>query len=212
MTQKQTVSVFSGLAAGLALFALAGCSDQAKVQNGPYLALGETTARATSDLLGGRGRISFIVSEADNNTDTAAGQALKAFKAALKKAGTITITATETAPAPGLMLSGVEPLPAAKFIELVQKHATDDAVVSFMGVPRLSAEQIAQLPNPRPKLIAAMTFNPPSKALFAQGILQLAVIPRLQPGDAAAQPKTTAEWFDSAFQLITPETAGALPY
>jgi hypothetical protein len=99
------------------------------------------------------------------------------------------------------MSSGMELLPAAKLQDLLQKHATADCLVSFVGVPALTPEQIAQLPSPRPKVVAAVVFNPPSKAMFAGKVLYLAALPKSGADQADA---------DGQYQIVTPETADSL--
>jgi len=202
------------VAAGLVLLAgLLGCGRGGKVEGGPYVALGEVAAKATSGLLEGHGRIVLVVNETDHHTATALGQAVKVFNATLKKAGGVEVAATETLRASaGPAISGVEPLPPAKFLELVAKHASADALVSFVGVPRLTPEQIGQLPQPHPKIVAAVTFNPPARSLFEQGVLHLAIVPQAAGTPSDRTPASTQEWFDANYRLITPETSSTLPF
>jgi hypothetical protein len=204
---------FIGAAGLVVLVGLSGCGRGGRVEGGPYVALGEVAAKATSGLLEGHGRIVLVVNETDNHTATALGQAVKVFNATLKKAGGVQVAATETIKAgAGPAISGAEPLAPTKFLELVTKHASADALVSFVGVPRLTPEQIGQLPQPRPKIVAAVTFNLPARSLFDQGVLHLAIVPQSGTEPAAKPPTTTQEWFDANYRLITPETAGALPF
>ena len=202
------------LAAGVALLLTsAGCGRTAKIERGPYAALGEVAAKATSRLLGDKGKIVLLVSEADNNASTALGMAVKTFNDTLKHAGGVQVTATETIkPEAAFAVSGAEPLTPAKLAELLAKHVTADALVSFVGVPRLTAEQIGQLPQARPKVVAVVTYNPPTRAMFARGVLHLAVLARPAAGTSARTPTTTQEWFDANYQLVTPATASAMPF
>jgi hypothetical protein len=203
--------LLASFAASCACLVLAGCHSGGNVPGGPYVALGEMTAKATADMLGGRGKLAIVVGETDKNTDTSLGQALKSFTGALKSSSGITVTSTETVPVPATLAPGVEPLTAEQFIELVQKHAGDDVLVSFVGVPRLTRDQIAQLPTPRPKVVAAMNYNPPSKLLFEQGVLCFAVIPQPAEDSSGSPPKTTAELFRAHFRFVSPSSAATLP-
>jgi len=202
------------MAVGVVLvLASAGCGRTAKIERGPYEALGEVAAKATSRLLGDKGKIVLLVSEADNNASTALGMAVQTFNDTLKHAGGVQVTATETIkPAAAIPVSGAEPLTPAKLAELLAKHVTADALVSFVGVPRLTPEQMRQLPQPQPKVVAVVTFNPPTKAMFAQGVLHLAVLAEPAVDAAKRTPATTQEWFDANYRLVTPATAGLLPF
>jgi hypothetical protein len=212
---SQPIQLLASLTASLLfVLSLSGCGKSAKVESGPYLALGEVAAKATAGLLEGSGKIVLLVNEDDNNAATAVGKAIAAFRETIKKSSGVQIIATE-AIKPNLaapMLSGLEPLPAPKFLELVSKYASADALVSFVGMPRLTAEQIAGLPAQRPKVVAAVTYNPPMKIMFEQRVLYLAIVSQAAAVSAAKPLRSSAEWFEANYQLITPETATALPF
>jgi hypothetical protein len=202
--------VTTGLAV---LLGLSGCGRGAKIERGPYTALGEVAAKATSNMLADKGKVVLLVSEADNNSATAVGLAVKTFKDVLRQTGGAQVAATETIkPTVAIALSGAEPLTPARFVELVSKHASADALVSFAGVPRLTLEQIGQLPQARPKVVAVVTYNPPTKAMFARGVLHLAILARPAADTSVRTPTTTQEWFDANYQLLTPATAGLMPF
>lgn len=198
--------------AGVALLlVLSGCGRGGKIEPGPYSALGEVAAKATSSLLEGKGKVVLIVREPDRNASTALGLAAKVFKDVLKQTGGVQVTATETIKLTvALTLSGAEPLTPEKFVELLSKHASADALISFAGVPRLTPEQIGQLPQARPKVVAVVAHNPPTKAMFARGVLHLAILPRRALDASARTPTTTQEWFDANYLLLTPANAAAM--
>jgi hypothetical protein len=210
MQNMSHVRVLAALAA-LGLLLGTGCGRPGKVEVGPAAALGEVAASESANLLGNSGQIVILVSETDKDSSTALGIAFKAFTEALKNTG-LKVVATETIRLPELVLSGTDPVPADRFLELVSKHAAVDALISFVGVPRLSAAQITQLPPQRPKIVVAAVFNPPSKMLFAQGVVHLAILPRRATTPAEKPPRTAREWFEANYQVVTPETAGSLPF
>ena len=196
----------------LALSFCAGCNrPNHKVEAGPFTSLGSIMAAQTSQLCQSKGNLVLLLSEADSrNLDSAGGQAADAFRKALPKS--MPVVATEVVTVPRTHFSGSEPLPAAKFQQLMQKHVDADVLVSFVGVPRLTPQQMAQLPSPRPKVVAVevFMFNRPTQALFAQNVVFLAALPK--PGaDDGFKPRSAQEWFDARYDLITPETAGMLP-
>ena len=186
-----------------------GSKDNGKskvLDSNRYTALGEVMAAKTAELCGGQGDIVLLVNDQDT-ADTAFGMTVAAFRRALNPA--IHITATEALkllpPMPGL-----EPFSPSAFLEVLRKHSHAGALVSFVGVPQLTAEQLAQLPSPRPKVVEAVAFNPPTRAMFAQQVVWLAAVAKPVNG-ADAKPQSTQEWFDACYQLITTETAGTLP-
>lgn len=194
------------LAATVAL--LPGCVKSQKVDAGPYTALGEMAGQITADLFTEGGRLVLIINQADRDPSTAVGAAIQAFQQRVKAKPGIQLVATETIEVPEVMVSGSEPLSPAKLLELINKNATADVMVSFVGMPRLTAEHISQLPARRPKLVTAVSYNPPSRALFQQGILNAAIIAR--PG-AKATGATPQEIFDANYLVITVQNAEALP-
>jgi hypothetical protein len=186
-----------------------GCNrPNDKVETGPFVALGNVMSTQTSHLCNDNGSLVILVAEADaNNSASAAGQALDAFRKALPKS--MKVLATESLPISPVLISGAEPLPPAKFIELLQKHSAADALVSFVGIPPLTPEQMAQLPSPRPKVVEVIVFGPPTKAMFAQKVVDLAALSRPVSDPAPPGQSSLQELFDSHYQLVTPETAGS---
>ena len=189
----------------------AACKPSAKIDAGPQTALGAVAASVTAELLAGKGAVVLLVNAEDQKPNTAIGKAVEAFREALKQTG-VEVQAVEEFPALSApLLSGMEPVPADKFVEAVKKHATADAIVSFVGAPRFNAQQIAELPNPRPKIIAAVTFNPPARAMFAAGVLHAAIIAR-SGGPSAAPSAGTQEQFDTNYQMIRADNVNLLPW
>jgi hypothetical protein len=92
----------------------------------------------------------------------------------------------------------------------LNKHASADVLVSFAGVPRLTAEQVAQLPARRPKVVVAVTYNPPARAMFAQGVIHLALLPQPGADPTVSTSRSTAELFNTYYRLVTPQTAPSL--
>ena len=190
---------------------LASCKPSGKLDAGPQGALGQVAAEVSAELLQNRGQVVLLVGAGDQKTVTGTGVAVAAFQEHLKKTG-VQVQAIEILPVEdGMLLSGMEPVSAAQFLEIYGKHPAADALVSFVGAPRFDAQQFAQLPNPRPKFIAAVTFSPPSRAMFASGLLHVAIVTR---GDAPPAPSSASarEQFDACYQLIRAEDAGNLPW
>jgi len=98
-------------------------------------------------------------------------------------------------------------LSAKRFLKICRKHPGTDAIVSFVGVPELSEQDLAQLKG-SPKLIAE-THSPEKLVnLLDKKILVSAIVPRFEfPAPGPRKPETSRQWFDHYFQVLTPESA-----
>jgi len=200
---RQTLAVWLMLC--LALFVVCGCGQKTKVESidlSRYAALGEVMAGKTADLCGGNGSIVLVVSESDNGKPTAYGQTIDAFRKAL--VDTVHIAAIESVKIPAASMPGVEPFPAGQFADLLQKYSTANYLVSFVGVPFLTADQIAQLPSPRPQVVVVVVHNAPDKAMFTGKVVCLAAVPKVVSDDATAGAHSSQELFGAQYDLVTP--------
>jgi hypothetical protein len=189
-------------------FLASGCGAKKTVlESDRYTALGTVMAQKTTELCGGKGDIVLLVNVADDNNETAFGKTQTAFRQALNQS--IRITATERLSLPSPM-PGLDPLSPAQFRDLLQKYSTVAAIVTFVGVPNLSPEEISQLPSSRPKVVAVVTYGSPRKSLFARGLLQLAAIAKPTLDQNTLNSGAAQEIFDAHYQLITPDTAGKI--
>jgi hypothetical protein len=192
----------------LCLTAGSGCGKaKAKVGSNRFTALGEVMAEKTTQLGDGKGALVLVVAEKDNHQSTDYGLAADTFRKALGKG--MQVVATEAVKTPPVLTRGVEPLTAEKFFELLQKYSSADYLVSFVGVPPLTSAQIAQLPSPRPQVIEVITYNAPTKALFAGKVLSLAAVFKPESQEAALG-GSAQEIFDAQYQLVTPVTVSLL--
>jgi hypothetical protein len=91
---------------------------------------------------------------------------------------------------------------------LLNQHEKMSAIVSFAGPPALKDQDIRELQNKRIKMIvfAPATNNKQLKKLLEANIVQAAVIPRVTDLSPALtkRPETLNEWFDAAYEIITP--------
>lgn len=197
------------LALTLCLFIGNGCGadKKVKVDSDRYNALGEVMAKKTVELCGGKGSLVMLVSVNDYRQPTPYGQAIDAFLKAL--GSSITVAGTEVLDTPKVMGPGSEPLPSAKFVELLQKYSSADCLVSFVGVPSLSQEQVSQLPSPRPRVVMVVTHNVPTKAMFANQVICLAAVAKPEAQDSTPS-GSAQEVFDDLYQLVTPNTASSM--
>ena len=102
-------------------------------------------------------------------------------------------------------------LSGRRFVRIVNKNPDADAVVSFIGAPMLSGDEVAQLKK-TPLFIAEARSVDKLKSLFDQKILHAAVVSRFQfPTPIKGKPRTPQEWFDQRFQIVTTNNAAELP-
>jgi hypothetical protein len=181
-----------------------------KVNVALHTAVAQVMAEQTAQVLGGRGKIVVIA------MDTPKGSELKIqleeFERALKHFPGVTISKTymletENRPkyGPGSGLSG------RRFVRAVNKNTTADAMVSFVGAPDLSDEEIGQL-QARPKFIAETRSAAKLRKLFDKQLIHVAIVSRYQfPAPVEGNPVTLRQWFDKRFQILTAEAVSALP-
>jgi hypothetical protein len=171
--------------------------------------LGKIMAQKTLEVAGNNANVVLLVAESDNaGPNTPYGQAVDAFKKTL--GNSIPIKNVEVVKTPPLFAQGSEPLSADKFVELLQKYTSTDLLVSFLGIPSLTQEQIGSLPTARPKVVAVVIHNPPAKIMFAEKVISLAALPK-PIADTGAGVLSAQERFDAQYQLITEQTSELLP-
>jgi len=97
-------------------------------------------------------------------------------------------------------------LSAKRFLKIARKHPGVDAIVSFVGAPELSDEEIKQMKS-IPKFIAETHSPERLVSLFDKKLLLSAIVPRYDfPAPGPRQPQTIRQWFDHYFQIVHPDT------
>ena len=136
---------------------------------------------------------------------------LRAFEKALKALGPMSVKElpmdTEDKPQyrTGAGLS------SRRFLRLLKKTGTAKAIVSFIGAPRMTDDELAQVEK-APKFVAECRSPDKVKKLFEKNILHVAVINRFDyPAPIKHNPKTPKQWFEKYYQVIKTETASDLP-
>ena len=171
--------------------------------------VGEVMAGETARVIGNKGKIVLVAIPADGEPELKTQ--LDAFKQTLKKSGAIEIKEYEldTKDQPkygvGTGLSG------RRFVRIVNKNQNADAIVSFVGAPKLAAEDLAQL-GKVPKFIAEARSPSHLSKLFEKKLIESAVVYRFRfPAPVQGNPRTPREWFDKRFQVVTAQNADSLP-
>lgn len=152
----------------------------------------------------------LIVAEPDQMKSSGLQIAREAFEHASVKVG-LTVDGVETVPSRNPHMTGVgAALSPEQYLEILSNHQSVNAVVSFIGSPSLTDEQIAELPSSRPYCIVFTTPKPSLKPMLQKHVVDLAIIPRYQPAPNH-HPRTTQEWFDSRFQIVMQADLSGLP-
>jgi hypothetical protein len=103
-------------------------------------------------------------------------------------------------------------LSARRFLRLAEKESDADLIVSFIGTPDpedLPEAKGSPMGAPGPRLVAISRSPKELVDLIERGLLVRALVPRFHyPAPGPAVPGTAAEWFESRFQVVTPEALG----
>ena len=171
--------------------------------------LGVVAAEETAKLLRGRGRVVLILADTGTYQDPLVAGQRDAFTKTLAQSPGMSLVASEKmeTTAPGTM--GVGGLNAGQFRTIVQRHATADGFVSMVGFPNLPPEALEEMKGR--KFIIVGDGGPELKALLEGGVVQVALIPRPKPATATQPPATPREWFNRAYEVVTPASASNLP-
>ncbi len=175
-----------------------------------HKAVGRVLAEETARLVNRHGKLVLIAMETSAGSELE--MQLKEFERAIKAFNGISIAknyALETDKKPKYGVGSG--LSARRFVRIVNKNTTADAIVSFVGAPDLSDDEIRQL-QAKPKFIVEARSAEKLKKLFDKQVLHAAVVSRFQfPAPVEGKPRTPREWFDKRFQIITTENAASLP-
>jgi len=102
-------------------------------------------------------------------------------------------------------------LSGRRYVRLVNKNLSADAIVSFVGAPRLSSSELGELKK-KPRFIAESRAPDKLKKSFDQQILDVAIAARFQfPAPVRGTPRNLQVWFDQRWQIVTPNNAASLP-
>ena len=168
-------------------------------------AIGEVMAEETSHAVGRSGHVIIVSMETGQAPELKVQ--MEAYEKQLSLLGGITVKDR-------LMLDpGDNPkyrpgsgLSAKRFLKIVRKNASADAIVSFVGAPELSNEELEQMKSV-PKFIAEAHSPEKFRNLLEKKILLAAIVPRYEfPAPGPRKPTTGRQWFDRYFQVLRPES------
>ncbi len=171
--------------------------------------VGEVMAEETAKALGRKGRVLLITIPTANEPELATQ--LAAFRQKLRNLGEFDVKDHEV-DTKGQPKYGVgKGLSGRRFVRAAKNHATVDAIVSFVGAPELTDEEIADLKK-APKFIAESRSPDHLPKLFENQIMQVAVVSRFTfPAPGPLRPGNSQEWFEKRYQILTSENAKIVP-
>ena len=206
------------LIATLCLAVIAGCGwwiyraefAAPKFNVALHQAVGRVMAEETARAMNDTGRVVIVAIELAGVPELKVQ--LKEFERVLRKFPNVTIKEKyllETEDKPkysfGTGLSG------RRFVRLVNKNQSADAIVSFVGAPSLSSNEVAELKK-TPRFIAEARAADKLKPGFEQKVLHTAIVSRFQfPTPVKGRPRNSQEWFDQRWQVVTAANAKDLP-
>ena len=170
-----------------------------------HQAVGLALADETARVIGHHGNIVLVTMEARNSPELKLQ--LEAFEKDLKTIGGLSIKDKVVLdPGENPKFRPGSGLSAKRFLKIARKHPAADAIVSFVGAPELSEQDLTQVKT-SPKLIAEAHSPEKLVDLLSKKILVSAIVPRFEfPAPGPRKPQTSRQWFDHYFQILTPDS------
>ena len=160
-----------------------------KVNVQPFAELGGLVGEETAKVLGHSGRVVVLSVDTATYKIPTLDTLMAVFKKTLERKGNFTIVAVEKFRVPPTMFmalssgSLVPPnvdWPAGKFANILTANQNADAIVSFVGLPPLPAENLAAINPKKIKIVVVSNRDPELSSLFQAGAIALAIVPRAQ--------------------------------
>jgi hypothetical protein len=171
-----------------------------------HQAVGRTLAEETARVVGRVGRVTVITMDSHRAPELRIQ--LQAFEKSLKGLGGITIKDKVVLdPGDNPKFRPGAGLSAKRFLKIARKRSGVDAIISFVGVPEVTDEELAQLKT-APRVIAETHSPERLMNLLDKKVLLVAVVPRFEfPAPGPRKPQTSRQWFDRYFQILAPGSA-----
>jgi hypothetical protein len=169
----------------------------------PHQSVGVALARQAISLLQPGSRITVITRDTSLFPNPATDILMESFQRELR-AGHLNISTVEKLEVDPLRRIEVPP---GDFQNWIHQAAAGDVIVSFMGLPELTAAQWQQLGEIKPSIVAFCPGNGSEpvdfRPLFAHGQLRAAIVSRRDESSSPVKPKNSQAWFDQYFILVT---------
>jgi hypothetical protein len=176
----------------------------------PHVVVGEVLAGEALKRLTPDSRLIVIARAPQPFQVPASAAQLEGFLRAIARAKR-TVAVTRTLQVDPLRVVNVPP---GEFFDLIRGARGNDVIVSFLGPPVLSREQVAKLGSQRPHILAVCSGAMPTQVnlrqIFDQKLLAVAVVSR-DGAPAHADAGSPQAAFEQMFRLITHDTVSELP-
>ena len=171
--------------------------------------VGEIMAEQAAKLAGPKGNLLLITMGTAGEPELQTQ--LESFRRALKKLGSYELKEheldTKDQPKYGLGTG----LSGRRFVRAARNNPKVDLIVSFVGAPKLSEEELAEVPK-LPKFLAESRSPDNLPKLFEKHVIQVAVVSRFTfPAPGPVRPKTTEDWFNKRFQIVAADSVKNIP-
>ena len=171
--------------------------------------IGEVMAEQTARVLGPKGKVLLLIIPTGSAPELETQ--LQAFHRTLAKLGNYDLKEHEFDTRDQAKYGVGSGLSGRRFLRAIKNNSTADALVSFVGAPQLSDEELAQLTR-MPKFIAETRSVENLPKLFEKQIIQVAVVSRFVfPAPGPQKPRTPQELFDKRYQVIAADSVATIP-
>lgn len=201
-------SIFLGSLLLSAVF-LASCKPKdLRASSDAASALGSVLGEETVRAIGANKTVVILTQTGKGGSESSAESE---FKNILKKNG-VSIAATISPNLGDPMHYGEFGLHANDFLQVIQKHGSAGAIVSFIGPPLLQPSRLANVPAHPPVFVVAVsdlgevpgvTGNPAMlPALFQAKVIQLAIVDGASPSASSVKSDDAHQLFAQKFQIL----------
>jgi hypothetical protein len=181
-----------------------------EIDRRPHEAAGAVLATEAMKLMEPGARLVVIARDPQPFLVPGSAAQLDGFLAALNEAG------QSVASFQWIKLDPLRPaaVPPGDFFELLRQSKESDVIVSFMGPPMLTPQQLAKLGSKRPHVLAicpsTVTAQADLRRLFERKLLAVAIIGRHKTAEPDSV-RHERNAFSRMFSLITSDNARELP-
>ncbi len=171
--------------------------------------IGEVMAEQTARVLGPKGKVLLLIIPTGSAPELETQ--LQAFHRTLAKLGNYDLKEHEFDTRDQAKYGVGSGLSGRRFLRAIKNNPATDALVSFVGAPKLSDEELAQLTR-MPKFIAETRSAEDLPKLFEKQIIQVAIVSRFVfPAPGPQKPRTPQELFDKRYQVIAADSVATIP-
>jgi len=188
------------------------CSGRPKFDKRPILEAGQMIGEETLKLIGRKGNV--VVVTMDNRYGKLQ---VNEFRRTIEKQPGAEMTAVEYVTndqlAKGAMGSA---LSSETFLKLIQKFSDVSAIVSLVGPPVLTDQEISRLDTKIPKVVVFAPLGFGIRKLLEEQVVQVAIVPRVTPLMASTLPGTATtaappQAGERYYEVVTPQTIQTRP-